>query len=203
MALNSVVLPAPLAPSTARRSPAATDNDMSSIARSAPNSRVTPSSTRASPEASGLAAGCSAVTDAMLSPPGLPGPASASGVKHSRAVRHVAAADAHLGEVGLRQSERLGHVVHHLGHLVVEAAVGRLGHFGNIGVADGVPVLIELDVSGRTVELELGKGGLELGLLVAEVAVDGAEAAQGRLGVDVVEVGEQRWGRVGVGEARL
>ena len=44
MTLNSVVLPAPLAPITARRSPAATENETSSIARSAPKLRVTPSS---------------------------------------------------------------------------------------------------------------------------------------------------------------
>jgi hypothetical protein len=51
MALNSVVLPAPLAPISARRSPAATENETFSIALSAPNVRVTPSSTRASPVA--------------------------------------------------------------------------------------------------------------------------------------------------------
>src|SRR5882757_11486575 len=172
MALNSVVLPAPLAPSTARRSPTATENEMSSIARSAPNARLTPSSTRASAEASGFAVGCRAVTEAI----------------GSRTVRHVAAAEAHLGEFGLRQSERLGHVVHHLGHLVVEAAIGRLGDFGDVGVADRVAVLVELDVSGRTVELELGKGRLELGLVVGQVALHRIEPEQHRLGVDVVEV---------------
>ncbi len=57
IALKSVVLPAPFAPITARRSPAATDIDTSSIAVSAPNRRVTPSRTRASPEASGAIAG--------------------------------------------------------------------------------------------------------------------------------------------------
>src|SRR5262249_7464862 len=132
-ALNSVVLPAPLAPSTARRSPTATESEMSSIALSAPNERLTPSSTRASADASGLAVGCSAVTNAITA-------------TCLRTVRHVAAADAHLGELGLRQSEGLGHVVHHLGHLVVEGAVGRLGHLGDVGVTDGVAVLVELDV---------------------------------------------------------
>jgi hypothetical protein len=39
--LNRVVLPAPLAPITARRSPAATENETFSIAVSAPNTRVT------------------------------------------------------------------------------------------------------------------------------------------------------------------
>ena len=51
-ALKSVVLPAPLAPRMARRSPAATESETPSIARSAPNVRVTPSSTRASSDAS-------------------------------------------------------------------------------------------------------------------------------------------------------
>src|SRR5688572_8053580 len=47
--LNNVVLPAPFAPMTARRSPAATENETFSIARRAPKARVTPWSTRASP----------------------------------------------------------------------------------------------------------------------------------------------------------
>ena len=57
MALKSVVFPAPFAPMTARRSPAATESEMSSIAVSAPKRRVTPSRTRASPDASGTAGG--------------------------------------------------------------------------------------------------------------------------------------------------
>jgi hypothetical protein len=43
MTLNSVVLPAPLAPITALRSPAATENETSSTAFSAPKLRETPS----------------------------------------------------------------------------------------------------------------------------------------------------------------
>ena len=66
IALNSVVLPAPLAPISARRSPAATENETSSIARSAPNVRVTPSSTRASPDASGVLADAMAITWALV-----------------------------------------------------------------------------------------------------------------------------------------
>src|SRR5262245_66228473 len=49
---NGVGLPPPLAPMTARRSPTATENETSSIARRAPKVRVTPSNTRASPETS-------------------------------------------------------------------------------------------------------------------------------------------------------
>jgi len=48
--LNSVVLPAPLEPSTARRSPGRTVMVTSVNAASAPNSRVTPRSSRAAPE---------------------------------------------------------------------------------------------------------------------------------------------------------
>src|SRR5277367_2899027 len=49
MQLNSVVLPAPLEPSTARRSPGRTDKVTSVSAASAPNSRVTPRSSSALP----------------------------------------------------------------------------------------------------------------------------------------------------------
>src|ERR1043165_6099926 len=48
--LNSVVLPAPLEPSTARRSPGRTAMVTSVSAASAPNSRVTPRSSSAAPE---------------------------------------------------------------------------------------------------------------------------------------------------------
>src|SRR5262245_29369865 len=47
--LNSVVLPAPLEPSTARRSPGRTVMVTSVSAASAPNSRVTPRSSNAAP----------------------------------------------------------------------------------------------------------------------------------------------------------
>ena len=56
MALNSVVLPAPLEPRIAYFWPAATDSDTSSTARSAPKARVTPSSRSASLDASADAA---------------------------------------------------------------------------------------------------------------------------------------------------
>ena len=54
MALKSVVLPAPLEPRIAAFSPAATESDTSSTARSAPKTRVTPASTSASPDSSEL-----------------------------------------------------------------------------------------------------------------------------------------------------
>src|SRR6202049_2369068 len=49
MQLNSVVFPAPLEPSTARRSPGRTVSVTSVSAASAPNSRVTPRSSSAAP----------------------------------------------------------------------------------------------------------------------------------------------------------
>src|SRR3954452_17888352 len=49
MQLNSVVLPAPLEPSTARRSPGRTVRGTSTRAASAPNNRVTPSNSSALP----------------------------------------------------------------------------------------------------------------------------------------------------------
>src|SRR6186713_775227 len=49
MQLNNVVLPAPLEPSTARRSPGRTVMVTSVSAASAPNSRVTPRSSSAAP----------------------------------------------------------------------------------------------------------------------------------------------------------
>src|ERR1700676_3453828 len=49
MQLNSVVLPAPLEPSTARRSPGRTVSVTSVSAASAPNSRVTPRNSSAAP----------------------------------------------------------------------------------------------------------------------------------------------------------
>src|SRR5258708_34508963 len=91
MALNNVVLPAPLAPSTARRSPAATENDTSSIAFKAPNARVTLSSTRASPEASGFTDDGSDITAAM----GSYLSRACVRVTHSRTVRHIAQSRAH------------------------------------------------------------------------------------------------------------
>src|SRR5712664_486925 len=113
-ALNSVVLPAPLAPSTARRSPAATENDTSSMALRASKVRVTPSRTRASPDASGFVAAVravitdrSAVTVAIRSLLLAP---LAPAIDRLRAIRHVARAEPHLVELLFAQTQRLGHV---------------------------------------------------------------------------------------------
>src|SRR6185312_7385215 len=80
MQLNSVVLPAPLEPSTARRSPGRTVMVTSVSAASAPNSRVTPRSSSAAPAATAEKRGA-ALSTAMASasrcrfaPPALPQP---------------------------------------------------------------------------------------------------------------------------------
>src|SRR4029453_6214280 len=133
MTLNSVVLPAPLAPITARRSPAATENETSSMARSAPNVRVTPSSSRASPVASGVC-GSPELARAMV-PVAL------------RAARHVARAEAHLLELLLGEVQPLVDLGNGLDHLVVEGGVGALRHFGDEGRADRLTVLVERDLA--------------------------------------------------------
>ena len=81
MQLNSVVLPAPLEPSTARRSPGSTVIVTSVSAASAPNSRVTPRSSKAAPAPtedrrcatlSMAAASCAALRRLAAAPPALP-----------------------------------------------------------------------------------------------------------------------------------
>src|SRR5215204_4844285 len=199
MTLNSVVLPAPLAPITARRSPAATENETSSMARSAPNVRVTPSSSRASPVASG-ACGSSEVIRVMVSCSSGP-PASsrlmsrpeAGGPEEFllrlRAARHVARAETHLFELLLGEVQPLVDLGNGLDHLVVEDAVGALRHFGDEGRTDRLTVLVERDLAGRRLQLQ-GLQRLAVLLLVArEVALDGVEPVESRLHVDVVDVG--------------
>src|SRR5262245_47050401 len=191
--LNNVVLPAPLAPMTARRSPAATDSDTPSTARSAPNVRVTPSSTRASPEAIGA--------------PFLPLPApfirAATRASPSWAVRHVARSEPDLVELGLRHAEALIDARSHLDDLVVETAVGALGHLGHEGRPDGLAVLVERDLAGRGLELQVLERLAILRLTAGEIAVHGLEPVEGGLHVDVVHEGEEGWAREAVLEVCL
>src|SRR5262245_12770564 len=148
MVLNSVVLPAPLEPRIATFWPAATVNDTSSTARSAPKARVTPLRINASP-------------DSSAPPPPLRAGGAGFGCARSQlgdrghvrslpAVGHVARAQAHLLEVGFRQAQGLGDVGHRLDHLVVERAVGCLGHFGDVGGAHAVAVGVDLTRARRT-----------------------------------------------------
>src|SRR5262245_39730022 len=175
-ALNSVVLPAPLAPISARRSPAPTESETSSIALSAPNVRVTPSSTRASPVAS------VSVTGVRLSRAGSP----------SRTVGHVARAETDLVEIGLAHAEALVDARHHLDHLVVEAAVGRLGNLGDERRADRLSVLVQRHLAGRRLELQVLQRLAVLRLATGQITIDRLEPIERRLHVDVVDVGEER-----------
>src|SRR5262245_24408657 len=161
--LNSVVLPAPLAPMSARRSPAATVSETSSIALSAPKVRVTPSSTRASPVAIGV-------------PLDGPAPVTAGGIVCLgrslpgllRAARDVARAEPDLVEVGLRHAEALVHVRGHLDHFVVKGAVGGLGDLGHERGAYALPVLVQHHVAGRRLELQPLQRLAVLGLAAGE-----------------------------------
>src|SRR6478609_5041615 len=168
-ALKSVVLPAPLEPRIAYFCPAATVNDTSSTARSAPKARVTPSSRSASPESS-----CAPAPEAAppRAAPGLSGVTVAMPSEVLRAaVGDVARSQAHLLELCLGQSQRLRDVGHLLHDLVVERAVGRLRHLGDVGGADAVAVGVDLDVAGRAFEVGLLQC-LAVGLLaVRQVAL--------------------------------
>src|SRR5262245_8526816 len=143
-ALKSVVLPAPFAPISARRSPAATESETSSIALSAPNVRVTPSSTRASP----------VVSVSVTGGPSRPvRPSRAS--RPSRTVGHVARAEADLVEVRLAHAEALIDARHHLDDLVEEGAVGALGDLGDERRADRLAVLVERHLARRRLQLQV------------------------------------------------
>src|SRR5215204_4580815 len=115
MRLNSVVLPAPLAPITALRSPAATENETSSTASRAPKRFETPSSRSASPvERSSRCAG--SVIDATACS------------RRLWAVRLVARA---YLEVLLLHAEHLVDAVHLAQYLVVQVPLRILHDFGD------------------------------------------------------------------------
>src|SRR5262247_3778999 len=110
MALKSVVLPAPFAPITARRSPAATANDTSSIALSAPNMRVTRSTTSASLEASGGCGEALKLVTVAIAPISYRSATDICGVQQTerlRAIRHIARAQTDLLELGLAHAQIL------------------------------------------------------------------------------------------------
>src|SRR5215471_20408164 len=208
--LNSVVLPAPLAPMTARRSPTATENETSSIARRAPNVRVTPSNTRASPETSvdveaisrsgwprNHSRGAPRLRRGAPNVGGCGGPFLGPPL---RAVRLVARADLELGG---RDAQRLVHVVDLLEHLVVQVALRVLHHLGDEGGADRLPVGVELDVADRALEDHLAERVAVLLLPVREVALHRFQAVERRLHVEVVHEREQRRARIAVGEVLL
>src|SRR5262245_55011655 len=184
--LNSVVLPAPLAPITARRSLTATENETSSIAVSAPNTRVTFSSRSASP---------GAVPFVVTTNP--PQPSLSACL---RTIRLVARTDLELGR---RHAERLVHVVDLLEHAVLEIALRVLHHLGDERRADRLPVRVELHVAYRRLQGHLGERVAVLLLPVRQIALHEVQAVERRLHVDVVDEREQRGARIAIREVLL
>src|SRR5882672_4578600 len=188
MTLNSVVLPAPLAPITALRSPAATENETSSTAWSAPKRFETPSSRSASPvERSSRCAG--SVIDATASLPLRLG-----------AVRLVARA---YLEVLLFHSQHLVDAVHLAQHLVVKVPLRVLHDFGDERRADRLAIAVQFHVTRRRLQRHLLQRLAVLRLAAGQVALDRVQPIQRRLHVDVVDEGEQRRARVAAGRYRI
>src|SRR5437870_2920337 len=192
--LNSVVLPAPLAPITARRSPAATENEMFSIAVSAPKTRVTLSSRSASPGAVPLVAirRSNRSRGAPRLRRGVPNVGGRGGSFLDPplwTVRLVARTDLELGR---RQAERLVHVVDLPEHFVVEIPLRVLHHFRDERRADRLPVRVELHVANRGLERHLRERVAVLLLAVREVALHDVQTVERRLHVDVVDERDHR-----------
>src|ERR1700756_4660763 len=166
MALNSVVLPAPLEPMTARRSLAAIFKLISESATSAPKCRATLSSSSAcAPDSCRRAATDTSDTGTPFTEP-------------LWAVRIVAVGPAKREEFRFRNAQRLVDLRNDLDQLVVERAVGVLGHFGQEVVGDGVAVLVERDLAGRRVEPEGRQRRAQLAAAVRHVGVDLLQAGQ-------------------------
>ena len=155
-----------------------------SIARSAPNVRVTPSSTRASSERAGASRRrCRAIGQAG----------------RSRAAMYACYGQAGLSRVPMpilsnsacERFSRWSTFSHAPDHLVVERAVGALGHFGDEVRADRLAVVVERDRAGRALQLQLGERLAVLGLAAGEVALHRVERVERGLHVDVVVDREQ------------
>src|SRR5688572_17827793 len=169
--LNNVVLPAPFAPMTARRSPAATENETFSIARRAPKARVTPSRTRASPEP---------VPGGLWGEVTPPFPLGA--------VRFIPRTDLELRR---RSSQRLVDVVDPAQHLVVQVALLVLHHLGDERAADRLTVRVELVLAGGKLQRHLRHRLAVLLVAVGQVALHRLERVEGRLHVGVVHHREE------------
>src|SRR5262245_40241632 len=156
MALNSVVLPAPLAPSTARRSPGRRVKLTLSRATSAPKWQLTPS-----------------ISGARADAPCAMRWALSDTLSCSIAFRVVAANRADRHELGAVHVERLVDARDDLDNLVVEAAVRALGHFGDEVRPDRLPVLVQPDLADRSIDGRRGQPLAQLRLIVCEVALSG------------------------------
>src|SRR5258707_2149424 len=147
MTLNKVVLPAPLAPRMASRSPASMANEMPSSAARAPNERPTPSRTRAWVPLAAVSS-ISAI--------------AASGPASLRTGRGLARRLAGLLVLVLGDAQGLIDLRDHLDDLVVEVAVRAGGDLGQELVADGVAVMVEMDRPGGRVHRLGGERVAEL-----------------------------------------
>src|SRR5690606_28481401 len=177
IALNSVVLPAPLEPRTARRSPALTVRLMSARATSAPKWRLTASSSRAFRPAPCSRDSASDLDNAM----------------NALLAARVLAPDLAVGEELLvGQPERLAHLRNDLDGLVQQVAVRTLDDLGQEHVGNGVSTFVELDHPGGRLEFKIRQHLAVLRAAVGQVSADFVEGDKRRLRVDVVGMGEQR-----------
>src|ERR1700722_5930705 len=186
MALNSVVLPAPLEPMTARRSLAAIFMVTPDSATSAPKCRATLSSSSAcAPDSCKRVATDTSVTGSLSS-------------ERLRAARIIAAGLAELQEFIFRNAQRLVDLRNDLDKLVEERAVRVLGHFRQEIVGDGVAVLVERHLAGRRIKNEACQRRPQLAAAVRHIGIDLLQAGEQHRHVDVIALREQRggWERV-------
>src|SRR3954447_2633998 len=183
MTLNSVVLPAPLGPRMARRSPYATSRSTSRTAWSPPNRRPTPRGRRTGSAGSVVTSGTAALPADDLHGSGLAEPRQvallATGGFAARGRRRVAERAA---ERLVDARDAVDGLDGQLVALHVQLLVVHREH--------GLAVVVELDRAVRRGQLHLADRGLQLAL-VGDVALDRLEALDQAPGVDVVPVGER------------
>src|SRR5690349_10300801 len=102
------------------------------------------------------------------------------------AFRNGPARQTDLGEYGRIVTERLVHVWNDLDHLAEQRALAIIDHFGDEVRADRLPVGVELDLAVGRIDLELRKRFLELGLVVAEIAINLPERQNERHGRSII-----------------
>src|ERR1700676_1553363 len=92
------------------------------------------------------------------------------------------ARQADLGEHGRIIAERLVHIRNHLHDLAEQGALAVVHDLGHEVGSDRLPVGVELDLAVGSVDLDFCQRFLELGLVVAEVAIDLTEPLDQRHG---------------------
>src|SRR4051812_47656664 len=192
--LNSVVLPAPLGPRMARRSPEATSSSTPRTAWTPPKRRPTPSKRRIGAARSADVAG--AATALLRREVDLLGVANPRGLVALLALRVRAVRRRRVG--GERPAERLldARDLPDSLHVRDLVAVGVGDDLLDEVVRDAVAVLVELDLAPRRVERDRLQSLLQLAL-IGDVALDGLEALDQRPRGVVVVVDEHRGGQAG------